>query len=706
MFNHRIQFLGLLLVLSPISTAHSQGWQWVTPLPTGDLCYSVSFVDSLEGWVVGAGSGMVIHTKDGGRNWTYEDTGVRTYYNDVYFADKDHGWAGGGRDIFVISRTTDGGQTWLKTEISADSLGRPVFPVSLLQFFGRDTGFAASGYEVFKTTDGGNSWIGLPIKRALKQMGLMSFLNGRMGFVLCDSLYKTIDGGKTWATISGQLDNTLGDMYFRDSLHGWIASSASGLSRTTDGGITWEAQTGFLSLSSLSFPDPRYGWAFGKDGIYTTSDSGKTWQQQSAIQFLVRGRMTSILNGFAVGGSGGIFRTTNGGLTWDTLGSRVTSVSLSGTFMRNSQEVWTVGGDLNHGEVLYSSNGGTTWIKRVASSQSWLRSITFGDSSTGWASGDGGAILKSMNGGSDWQVWPSPTTARLWKVLFKDASHGWCAGAGVILHTTDEGNNWGTYQVPSGDDIQSIHFQDAQRGWAVGGSVNNQRGVILHTTDGGVSWSIQYSELVNPFYSVAFQDSLAGWATGDIVVRTTNGGVTWQQYPWTYSNTPTCIYFANPRDGWMATFSGEFVHTTDGGTTWQNQRSPASVSIWAMTVSEVGVGFAVGMSGSILKTTTGGVSWVIPHARSESPDLFTLHQCYPNPFNSSTTIRYDLTFRSHVTLKVYNVLGEEIARLVNASQEPGTHEIKFNGTIVPSGVYFYRLMFGASVRTMKMLLLK
>jgi DNA/RNA endonuclease YhcR with UshA esterase domain len=88
------------------------------------------------------------------------------------------------------------------------------------------------------------------------------------------------------------------------------------------------------------------------------------------------------------------------------------------------------------------------------------------------------------------------------------------------------------------------------------------------------------------------------------------------------------------------------------------------------------------------------------------PTKFALAQNYPNPFNPTTTIRYDLSERSNVKLKIYDVIGREIATLVNASQGQGAYQVPFNASALASGVYFYRLEAGSFVETKKMLLVK
>ncbi len=88
------------------------------------------------------------------------------------------------------------------------------------------------------------------------------------------------------------------------------------------------------------------------------------------------------------------------------------------------------------------------------------------------------------------------------------------------------------------------------------------------------------------------------------------------------------------------------------------------------------------------------------------PGVFKLYQNYPNPFNPSTTIRYSVPRRSHVTLIVFNVLGQKVATLINADIDAGYHSVQFNATSLASGIFFYRLQAGSFVDTKKLLLVR
>ena len=90
----------------------------------------------------------------------------------------------------------------------------------------------------------------------------------------------------------------------------------------------------------------------------------------------------------------------------------------------------------------------------------------------------------------------------------------------------------------------------------------------------------------------------------------------------------------------------------------------------------------------------------------EVPNAFTLHQNYPNPFNPSTSISFDMAQTADVTLAVYDVLGRNVATLVNGQMASGRHTVTFDASSLTSGVYMYRISNGSSTMTRTMLLMK
>jgi hypothetical protein len=83
-----------------------------------------------------------------------------------------------------------------------------------------------------------------------------------------------------------------------------------------------------------------------------------------------------------------------------------------------------------------------------------------------------------------------------------------------------------------------------------------------------------------------------------------------------------------------------------------------------------------------------------------------LHQNYPNPFNPTTTISFDLSFSSHVSVRVYDLLGTEVLSLLDEHRSRGSHQLTLNAEALTSGVYFYRLSAGSFTQTKKITVLK
>ena len=96
----------------------------------------------------------------------------------------------------------------------------------------------------------------------------------------------------------------------------------------------------------------------------------------------------------------------------------------------------------------------------------------------------------------------------------------------------------------------------------------------------------------------------------------------------------------------------------------------------------------------------------IADVKTSGPNDFKLFQNYPNPFNPSTTISYYLPKDGKVILKVYNILAQEIATVVNEIQAPGMHRVEFNASVLPGGVYMYRIEAGNFSQVRKMVLIK
>jgi hypothetical protein len=105
-------------------------------------------------------------------------------------------------------------------------------------------------------------------------------------------------------------------------------------------------------------------------------------------------------------------------------------------------------------------------------------------------------------------------------------------------------------------------------------------------------------------------------------------------------------------------------------------------------------------------STTDPVVTGVEGYTTELPREFQLFQNYPNPFNPVTSIKFDIPKSTFVKMKVYDILGKEVAELVNTDMEAGRYEVNWDGTNLASGIYFYRIETKDFTRVMKMVLLK
>jgi hypothetical protein len=182
---------------------------------------------------------------------------------------------------------------------------------------------------------------------------------------------------------------------------------------------------------------------------------------------------------------------------------------------------------------------------------------------------------------------------------------------------------------------------------------------------------------------------------------------------WTRQSSGTTSYlsgvsFSDVQSGVIVGGDGTILRTSNGGATWTGQASGTTSSLISVSFTDRSMGTAVGAGGTILRTTTGGTTWIrgdetLP---GKPPNLFVLRQNYPNPFNPTTTIKFELPRASHVSLVVYDILGRQVSVLVNERKDTGVYEVKFDGSSLASGVYFYRIQAGDYVATKKLLLMK
>ncbi len=407
--------------------------------------------------------------------------------------------------------------------------------------------------------------------------------------------------------------------------------------------------------------------------------SQNLWINQASPtnQNLVRLSYADSINVWAVGDSGTIIHTSNGGNTWEIQNSKILN-NIKDVFFLNDSLGWALA--INNDSVPYgtivlkSTDGGNFWTHELYRGEDiFFNKIYFLDSLNGFMAGFSGAFVKTVNGGNRWdQVKLDSNVVANLPVLnlsFYNSQRGFACGgildiSGVIWKTTDYGISWISQGV-SADPINELHIIDSLNIIGVGGDYEFGTGVIK-STDGGESWNYQSLQTFGIAYAIAFRTSYEIWAP--------------------------------------LGFAQKFVYSIDSGLTWTSYETPGA-SVYDLVFTDSTHGYGVGDHGTILK--------YVPQQPDGIQDFeknfhktFILDQNFPNPFNPNTNIQFSIGSRNFVSLKVYDILGREVSILVQKEMEPGKYKVTFDGSNLPSGIYFYKLTAGKFRNIKKMILMK
>ena len=267
--------------------------------------------------------------------------------------------------------------------------------------------------------------------------------------------------------------------------------------------------------------------------------------------------------------------------------------------------------------------------------------------------------------------------------------------------------------------------------------MTNYIGTIYKTTNAGVNWTPKSFPYTDEISGVIFFNSTTGVAVGNggtgfigtKIFRTTNSGNNWDSVTSINNIIPN---FVNVLPGTGIAFELGYpvdtpyfartytMKSTDYGLTWVIKNFITYRDITGCSLIDQNNFFMsggdMGKSAVILKSTNGGNVFV-NQSDNGIPSSFNLYQNYPNPFNPSTTIKFDIPVGQRhafdlqnnsyaIQLKVFDITGREISTLINEYLHPGTYEVSFDASNLPSGTYFYRLETENFSQTKTMLLIK
>ncbi len=665
--------------LNGVYRSTDNGASWtpsVSGLPDNASARTARALLSLSGrTLIGTNNGVYAST-NAGQSWSLSNQGIPAETAVLSFAVGTGGSviAGTNRGAY---RSTDNGQTW--TEINNGLRVTGPIPVNATVNVLLSTGstlLAACNSilpeltGIFRSTDNGNSWSLIPNTApggdrslsALAVSGSTIFLTLRgerllFGLFIDGNTYRSTDNGSTWTLINTGMINPVGYGILVDGSRIFVAGY-DGIYVTTNNGNTWTASNTGLEpkLIANDFLQSGSSYFIATDfyGVYRSTDNGTTWSAINAGLTTPTGRPRSVFALAAVGSTliasadNGLYRSTNNGTNWTRITSGLPEISRNLKFAPVVTAGNTLIGYSSDRGIYRSTDEGQTWTQSNTGLPSGFTLRAFAVSGTRVFA----AVSISTGENRDRSVWTSTDGGQTWSPTALNQS-GFSAYA----------------LAASGNTV-----------WV--GGIGFPRG-FLRSTDNGATWTpLNLTGSTLPTST----DNVNSLAISGSTLLAFGGG------------PPTAFVSTNNGDSWIRTMSG--LPESNASTLLGNAGKVAFLG----TTAYLAYRFDDFNGGGVWQRLANQLS--VRQVAAERPADFALEQNYPNPFNPTTVIAYQLPVASEVSLKVYDMLGRQVATLVNQRQVAGRYQASFNAAGLSSGVYFYRLQASSFTKTMKMMLVK
>ena len=683
--------------------------QWVG---TNPAYYSyVSCFAVLDSTVLaGNGDGSLFRSTDLGSSWTnvsplgfgpaIASLGVS---GNVVF--KGHG--------SFIFLSTDDGSSWQKS-LSLGGAERTVPQTFALAASDSDLYAGVNLTDgigrVYRSSDVGATWNdesdGMNFGKTFALVGVPTGSNHVIVAGTDRGIFRSTNNGATWDSANqGLAEPSVTCLTVVGQL--LLAGTHIGISRSSDYGSTWETVPSSLSgheVSSFAVCGTDIFAGTWDEGIFRSGDGGTTWSgvsdglPGSCVTALTTAG-NNILSGFV---DGSIFRSTDQGGSWNLVCPGEKSADGSGWVRTCGNAVFAGGA----GNLYELSHDGKDWIPILEGS----RVLSVNDSAI-YVTSDSGVSV-SLNRGESWSTpqntdfpwepWIGLASFGSNLVLATYPPSGLDTNAGIFV-SRDNGTTWSATVIKSRLILFVSSYENS--------IYTSVAGTLESSEDTGRTWhSYTFPSPPPPAsypgaFAIAFKGSELLVASSAGLLRSANSGKQWQ---YTASGMPGALYsIVVHGNDVFATTDSTVYHLSGDETSW--------TAVSGAFPSEGGFYASVATDDSYLYASFGSTVWkrplsemvdAVPLSHPGTPQQVSLSQNYPNPFNPSTTITFSLDRKSDVSLKVFNVLGQEVATMVNGTMGAGVQSVRFDAGNLSSGVYFYRLKANGQVLTRAMALTK
>jgi len=357
------------------------------------------------------------------------------------------------------------------------------------------------------------------------------------------------------------------------------------------------------------------------------------------------------------------------------------------------------------GGVFKSTDRGISWTQTSLNNSYVLSLAVNGNYVFAGGSESGGDVYKSSNNGTNWSA---SSLIDLWVFALAVNGNNVFAGTWSIPHpgteprglylSTNSGINW-TQTALNNRNIYSL----AVNGSNIFAGMYDSYGVYK-SSDSGTTWTQTSLNNLRVFsLAVNGNNVFAGTFPNTGLFLSTDSGTNWIL---TSLNNQSIYSLAVNGNNVFAGTNGNGVFVSnDNGISWtQRNDGLENLSIRAFCILDNFI-YAGTNGSSVYKRPLSELVGIMPIS-SKTPTEFLLSQNYPNPFNPTTHLEFGISELGFVSLKVYDILGNEVKTLVNENKPAGSYSVDFDGADLPSGIYFYKLESGDFSDTKRMILLK